>query len=762
MFKKITRSTLTALGLIPMALFSDEIRAEQSNNVFGSTRVVAELQVGQKLGGSVDLLVPLHGDASHLWYGDLQAYGYDAMYRTYGIGGGHRQVINDAIYGFYGFFDRQISANKIYYNRYNAGVERLGETWDIRANLYLYANTKSTNIVDQGQVNAFVSGNNILYTHLYDIERVYNGGDIEVGRTLGLNNLRGYLGYYNFGNEIKGPKARIEYQVNPRVALSASTQTDTRGWLTYAGVSYWFGKTTLPNSAGISSRMLDPVVRDMTVAAKVTNSYAEYDLDARNIYFAQPSGASMNSVVGVSAENGPTIYSLQDAIAASKENDIIYLVGGTQPYDITNGIALKSGQTLLSSTQDLSVNGFLIKQATPTNNVQFINGGITVADGAILNGFSLDGTGIAETQNGITINGTSAVTISNVSVTGFAHDASSSGIAVLGAAPVTLTNITSDANGVGLTASAGQITINGTSNSFQNNTQGGGIVIEGTAALETLSNANTSGNVGDGILLNSSNLTDTVTLNNITSSSSVTGNGIWIKQAGTVNFTGTTITSNNSSAGLRVNNPDVTVTIANITSDDNTLYGLRIQNGTVSTLDDRINSFSGNQSTGVYISGDDSTLLLKNATIASNVDYGVRVTDGKVDINHSTISDTTSVDGLSVDSTPGNQAVVNVYSTSIYNNKRNGILAIGVNGENATVVTVDDSSIYDNLDNAIEVSYSAQVIVNSPLKLIGTIRRANDSGTASITINDIVEINSSNQVKQCDIGQSTAGTGSCT
>ena len=162
MFKKITRSTLTALGILPLAFFSEGIRAEQSTEVFGSTRLVAQAVAGTKnVGGSLDLLVPLYGDNTQLWYGDIQGFGYGEMYHTVGAGLGHRQVINNAIYGIYGFFDRQVSPNKIYYNRYNMGLERLGETWDFRTNIYLYANSNVHNLVDRGQQNAFVQGNTI-------------------------------------------------------------------------------------------------------------------------------------------------------------------------------------------------------------------------------------------------------------------------------------------------------------------------------------------------------------------------------------------------------------------------------------------------------------------------------------------------------------------------------------------------------------------------------------------------------------------------
>lgn len=599
MFKKITRSTLTALGLIPLALFSEEIRAEQSSEVFRSSRLVAEAVVGKhNVGGNLDLLVPFYGDNTRIWYGNLQGFQYGSMYRTYSIGGGHRQVVDNAIYGIYGFFDRQTSVNKINYNRYTAGLERLGETWDFRTNFYLYANSPdATNLVDQGRKSAFIRGSNILYAHLYEVEKVYNGADFEVGRTLGLDNLRGYLGYYNFGDVIKGPKARLEYQVNPRVALSASTQTDVRGWLTYAGISYWFGKTTIPGATGIESRMLDPVVRDMTVAANMIDSYVEYDVDARNIYFAQPGGVSSDATpTAAPLGDETTTYSLQEALALSKDNDIIYLVGGPVPFDISNGITLKPGQMLWSSAQDLSLNGFLVKPGNASQAVTLIKGGITVSNGATLNGFSLDGSTIEHTQNGITINGTSRVDISKVRITGFDRDSDSAGINVSGAAPVNLTDVTSDHNGIGLTASAGVINVDGSNNSFQNNLHGSGILIEDSAQLQTLNNTKTSYNAWDGISVNGTG-TYTASFSNVTS-------------------------DHNGKNGLIVDNSNITLTTNTLNTNYNDNGGVNVSAGRVA-IRSTANNFSHNTGAGVYVQNSGQLAYLENATITDNTGNGI-------------------------------------------------------------------------------------------------------------------------------------------
>jgi hypothetical protein len=650
--KKSIRSILSTLGFLPLAFFSDDLRAEQFTELLSSTRLVTQLQLGKTNGANADLLIPLLGDASEIWYGNLQAYGYGTLYRTMSAGSGYRLVIDDAIYGAYGFFDRQISPNKIYYNRLNLGWERLSNTWDFRLNIYYYPSAKQTNLIDKGIQSPTVQGTSIIYPRLYEIEAAYSGADVEVGHTLGYENFRGYLGYYNFSDVIQGPKARVEYQFNSRVALSAATQHDVRGWLTYAGISYWFGNTTLPGVTGIRARLLDPVVRDMTVATALSDSYTEYEVDPRNIYFADPTATA-----GSGTEANP--YSIQEAFSAARQNDIIYLMGSDQAFDISNGVTLQPGQTLWGSTENLYAKGFLLLPGDPSQPVILKNGGITLNNSASLSGFILDGSAATNTtnsQSGITINDAANVTLSNVTITGFNHDDKSAGIFVKGNSKVTLTNVTSNNNGVGLLATAGNITINGTSNSFQNNIKSSGIYIDNAAQLVSLANTNLSGNQTDGIHLNGTQ-TYTTTFSNITS-------------------------NNNTGNGFYITNPNITLNASAITGDKNKLDGLAITAGTV-VISGTANSFSSNYLGGIDITETGMLTNLQNATLSNNGMNGLFF--GGVQQYLATLSSVTS-----------NENGVNGYYVVNENVTVNASSLIGnANNQNGFIITAGTANITD-------------------------------------------------------------------
>ena len=132
--KKNFRSVLAALSFLPLAIFSEDLRAEEITEPLSKTRAIAGLQFGGHVGGTADVLTSLFADNTRMFYGNIQAYKYGPTYQTTGLGAGYRQIHNDAIYGAYGFFDRQVSANKIYYNRSTVGFERLGEALDLRTN----------------------------------------------------------------------------------------------------------------------------------------------------------------------------------------------------------------------------------------------------------------------------------------------------------------------------------------------------------------------------------------------------------------------------------------------------------------------------------------------------------------------------------------------------------------------------------------------------------------------------------------------------
>jgi hypothetical protein len=423
---------------------------KNSFKVVQSSRVTASAQVGNLFTPSIDAMIPIYGNASQIFYGNLQGYRYGDTYQTLGIGAGFRtQVQNTALIGMYGFYDRQKSSNSQYYDRYNIGFETLHPKFDLRINGYYYPKQDSSTINDLGLggtpylVNTN-SGSNVAFAHYYSTEQVYSGADVEIGSSLfGVKKLRGYVAYYNYEDTINGGKLRLTYDFSPRIQLLASTQhDDVRGWQTLTGVRYWFGKA--PTQTGTTlDRLLEPVVRDMTVAVQEFSSVPVDELQNTKVYFASGDAAS---ATGNGTPSNP--MSLEEALHASGEGDIIYLQSGTFVTD--KPIHLKKEQTLWGAGDALTYEGYTLIGGTTAPEIQVSNSatetcdsrycGIYVTESSNYKGFNLSelDTQGARVFEGFLINAESAegeVNINNVKV----HNMSNTGIRVTANTLATLT-----------------------------------------------------------------------------------------------------------------------------------------------------------------------------------------------------------------------------------------------------------------------------------------------------------------------------------
>jgi hypothetical protein len=160
MLKKLTKITLLALGLMPLAFAADA--SEESNiEIAEYWRGIAEFQHAnnQTNGFALDSFVPIYGNLNAFWYVNAQVYSYDKLYRTYSLGLGHRERVNDSVYGAYVFYDRQRSAEDQYYYRINVGIERMDRDWSFRYNLYWYGSLKIKTLTDT-TISANIVGNN--------------------------------------------------------------------------------------------------------------------------------------------------------------------------------------------------------------------------------------------------------------------------------------------------------------------------------------------------------------------------------------------------------------------------------------------------------------------------------------------------------------------------------------------------------------------------------------------------------------------------
>lgn len=251
---------LCAMTLAPfMTLMAETLDPDLKN-----TRLSAQIQTvtsdyNQNISSSntsVDLLMPLFGDNKQITFLDAQMSIADQLYQTYSMGFGHRMSERNIVYGIYGFYDYQKSLTANTYHRFTMGAELLAQDWSLRSNFYLYPNTQQHRIAE-------IKLTDLITAQVY--EQAVSGVEIELGHTLWLDNLTGYLSYYQYGNMIKGLKARFEYQVNPHVALTLSAQRDpARGTIASAGVMIFIGQDVSKTNS-LLDRLYAPVSRDMTV-----------------------------------------------------------------------------------------------------------------------------------------------------------------------------------------------------------------------------------------------------------------------------------------------------------------------------------------------------------------------------------------------------------------------------------------------------------------------------------------------------------------
>ena len=245
--KKLRKLVLASLGLLtflsPVDVMADSADgAADTDQLFSSgqelpwrkARMMLEMQTGSRSIATADAMIPFLGNDDFIVYANLMAKIGTGMNNAKGqqsetnLGLGFRRVNDseDAIFGAYAFYDSVNTVNNNKFQQVTVGVERLGLTWDFRANAYLPVGetSYSKNVYEDG--SAYYRGHTLYYSGVNRTESVSLGGDLEVGRTVGSKNVRAYLAAYSFGSEITGPRARVEYQMNNTIKFTATVQHD--------------------------------------------------------------------------------------------------------------------------------------------------------------------------------------------------------------------------------------------------------------------------------------------------------------------------------------------------------------------------------------------------------------------------------------------------------------------------------------------------------------------------------------------------------
>lgn len=795
MIKKIIRTSLLSIGLIPLSTLDaaprNEVR-DDNNNILQYSRAIGSFQYSNddNKGFTFDALIPLAGNTSQFWFMNAQAYSYDNLYRTYGLGFGHRQAVNDNVYGVYAFYDKQRSPQQLYYDRFNVGFQSLGKDWAWNANLYWYGGNTNSQTLDKGISSASLNGNNIDYVHDFAQEEVYSGISAEIGRRI-FDTMFAYAGYYSYGQMINGSKFRIEYNMDNGLTFGASTQFDkARGWLNTVNFGYWLGKK-LSNKNTALDRMRAPIARDMTVAAYSYNK-SVIETDPRQVYFVSGSSTPINNnLLKSTLSDGSTLNSndmtLAEALASSKPGDFIFIKGDVGNIDLGGTtVTLDGTRQLVSGVDGLNVKYqnkvFSLINADTLNRPTFVNGGLAITGQTTLNNFDMDGTGstvisaidienapsvllqnmnIENYQTGVHIGGSSYVTVnaSRFNNMEFAIYAENTGN-YLSVSNSTFNNPELDDKSAGIAA----INIDYLSlNDVTINNFGAGVgVIRTTSGSSNadLINVNVSHAENGIVLKGNGEAIDSVVANIRNGNFSNNGGSINSEEA-TLNIASTdsehpVMFNNNANYGLSIQGGKVTADNLSFTNNVNSAIKIQGNNSDVTINNSTMTNTDALAGTGkgVDFEGDNGTLTMQNVSV-QNTDIGIEF-DGE-----NATSTLTNIDAVN-NNTAGlavgriNNSGSEHVTVSGGNYSNNAGFGMYVEGSNTTLLNINDATIDNNLVG-LTAKGSIVNINNSVFKdnNTGNIDGTVEAGTltrTTITINnsslyDVVDtVNGSNVI----------------
>jgi hypothetical protein len=557
MMKPLRKILLTTLGLFPMMAPMDSARAAEASEgtpdymasaselPWRKARLSLEAQTGTRTIGTIDALIPFMGNDDLIIYADLMAKAATDKAFEGNLGLGFRRV-NDAetaIFGMYAFYDILKSVNNNQFTQVTVGAERLGLTWDFRANAYLpVGKTKYNKTIYAGGSTQIVDHNIIEYVKSQD-EQARVGADVEMGRTLGTNKVRGYLAMYTFGENLTGPRTRVEYQLNSHVTLNAAVQYDqTRKTQYFVGARFTVGGAKTSNSDSIYARLTDPVVRDIDIITKSTTT--DTTQIANNKFWMVDQS---KTTPGGSGTVTDPYSSIEQAIEMAPNGAIIYVKGADGVItQVAKGTTLKPGQMLVGGDQSVYFD-FKNNQARfsqDDNSLLLMNGnGIrpTISGTLIANsnvGFynlNLIANSLVKDYAGITITNAQGVILSGINVSGF-NAQNGAGILVSEGSQVSISNFTSIDNYIGMDIQNSDVAITNTLNLDRSQ----------FAALQlvnsevTVDAASITNSVANGIIAFNSHL---AVKNDLTINGGATG--IWAQAGSTITANNATVTNSN-------------------------------------------------------------------------------------------------------------------------------------------------------------------------------------------------------------------------
>ncbi|MBT5389329.1 MAG: hypothetical protein HOL16_01285, partial [Alphaproteobacteria bacterium] len=290
-----TTAIISTTLLIEHSSFADE---KSNFLVFDKPKWNAHSFIDLKAGnrrniGQVGFVSPLAQNDRSMLFTDFR-YMHDSTSNAEGnFGLAYRIILNDWVYGGYGFFDHRNSSFGNTFNELAFGFEALSTTWEYRINTYVPLSNKKL-INSSIETKDEIVGNEIyiktINSETFDIP--LGGFDFELGYQI-LKGLRLYGAVYHFAAKqapsVTGSRVRITYDITENFSLEGQAQYDrNRKETFFAGVRF-----TIPLSedgpqrelTDVEKLMLRPIVRDVdavTVSQTSSQTIREVLLRPKN------------------------------------------------------------------------------------------------------------------------------------------------------------------------------------------------------------------------------------------------------------------------------------------------------------------------------------------------------------------------------------------------------------------------------------------------------------------------------------------------
>ena len=398
-----------------------------------------------------------HGD--NLFFLDLQAILSSEGDPGGNIGLGYRRgVIScNRILGAYLYYDTRDTGD-FTFHQLSCGFEWLSDHCDFRINAYCPLG-ETHRVVDVFDSVRFVS-NNILFNHLHIDQAALSGLDLEAGGPLPLLDrldLRGYLGYYHYGQDgigTDGVRVRFEAFVGDNLALNLAVahdrlfDTTVTAGLVFRWPAGFRAGARAPASCDVpedstgrralGERLSQPVERNPNIVVRDQRSYLVNQL-AIDPVTNQPVfvvHVDSNDLVGPFAGTVEDPFlNLAQAQAGSLPGQIIF--AHADSIFAGQAIALQNGQRFLGEgiphLVPTTQGTILMPRATTGTLLPAITGSpgdaVTLADGNEVSGFRISGpagsgvdgfavTGFNINRNTITGAGTDGIRLEDAQGTG--------------------------------------------------------------------------------------------------------------------------------------------------------------------------------------------------------------------------------------------------------------------------------------------------------------------------------------------------------